>query len=319
MTEMEISGNENSDAPLKRTESQVSILGQDPEDEKERTIAKAALSIAELGALGGFFCLVSRSNYLVALLDGPAPPSSDDDTPRNGHADLEGMSNPEESGARIPLRSINAVAAHVPFIEDARTKVTSEMENMVLTGLTTLVSSCVFLPIECSLTVTRINHYLHHPFKRRLISEFSRNWSNLSFLTYLKLWRIASGARLISPKYPEMRRPKVGLFLSVYSALLRHISLLTCSWTDPAPNSPQSPTSYKSRVRTEPTTYTAPQWTAALWARLENMVEEMADCCVKVCLYFLEAGRATVAGNHSERPIVSGYLPECLVLWRSLY
>jgi len=55
---------------------------------------------------------------------------------------------------------------------------------------------------------------------------------------------------------------------------------------DPAPNSPSSPTSYKSRVRTEPTSFTAPQWTAALWNRLENMVEEMADCCVKV--YTLE-------------------------------
>lgn len=47
----------------------------------------------------------------------------------------------------IPLRSINAVAGHIEFIEDARAKVTSEMENMVLTGLTTLV--CFFFYI-CS-------------------------------------------------------------------------------------------------------------------------------------------------------------------------
>ena len=39
----------------------------------------------------------------------------------------------------IPLRSINVVTRHVPFIEDARTKVTTEMESMVLNGLTTLV------------------------------------------------------------------------------------------------------------------------------------------------------------------------------------
>ena len=31
---------------------------------------------------------------------------------------------------------------------------------------------------------------------------------------------------------------------------------------------------------------TAPQWQAALWSSLENLVEEMADCCIKV--YTLE-------------------------------
>ncbi|OAX39111.1 hypothetical protein K503DRAFT_690302 [Rhizopogon vinicolor AM-OR11-026] len=43
---------------------------------------------------------------------------------------------------------------------------------------------------------------------------------------------------------------------------------------------------YKSRVRTEPTNITAPQWTAALWARIETLIEEMATCCIKV--YTLE-------------------------------
>ena len=43
---------------------------------------------------------------------------------------------------------------------------------------------------------------------------------------------------------------------------------------------------YKSRVRTEPTNVTAPQWTAALWGSLESLIEEMADCCIKV--YTLE-------------------------------
>lgn len=39
---------------------------------------------------------------------------------------------------------------------------------------------------------------------------------------------------------------------------------------------------YKSRVRTEPTNITAPQFAAALWTRLESLVEEMAGCCIKV-------------------------------------
>jgi hypothetical protein len=39
---------------------------------------------------------------------------------------------------------------------------------------------------------------------------------------------------------------------------------------------------YKSRVRTEPTNITAPQFAAALWTRVESLVEEMAGCCIKV-------------------------------------
>lgn len=40
---------------------------------------------------------------------------------------------------------------------------------------------------------------------------------------------------------------------------------------------------YKSRVRTEPTNVTAPQYTAVLWSSLEGLIEEMTSCCVKVC------------------------------------
>ena len=39
---------------------------------------------------------------------------------------------------------------------------------------------------------------------------------------------------------------------------------------------------YKSRLRTEPTNVTAPQWISALWSSLESMIEEIADCCIKV-------------------------------------
>lgn len=43
----------------------------------------------------------------------------------------------------ISLRSINAVAVHIPSIESARSKVTTEMESMVLEGLAQ-VASCFF-------------------------------------------------------------------------------------------------------------------------------------------------------------------------------
>ena len=47
-----------------------------------------------------------------------------------------------------------------------------------------------------------------------------------------------------------------------------------------------SPQMYRSRIRTEPTNVTAPQFAAALWTRLEAMFQEMADCCIKVRVPF---------------------------------
>lgn len=127
MADMISSGNGKGDSSVGSSVngfSRESSQGVDHEDEKERTIAKAALSIAEL----------------VALLDGPV------DFPASGYLD-EKHGPPEsqeqeeylDTDITIPLRSINVVAARVPFIEDARTKVTTEMESMVLTGLNTLV------------------------------------------------------------------------------------------------------------------------------------------------------------------------------------
>ena len=49
MTEMQVSSDTPETLPKKSLDSQLNVLAQDSEDEKERTIAKATLSIAELG------------------------------------------------------------------------------------------------------------------------------------------------------------------------------------------------------------------------------------------------------------------------------
>lgn len=74
----------------------------------------------------------------MALLDGPGSDTSD---PAVIPIDAHEKPGDDPNATYIPLRSVNAVAAHVTFIEDAREKVTGEMHAMVLTGLTTLVSS----------------------------------------------------------------------------------------------------------------------------------------------------------------------------------
>jgi hypothetical protein len=47
---------------------------------------------------------------------------------------------------------------------------------------------------------------------------------------------------------------------------------------------------YKSRVRTEPTTFTAPQFTALIWGNLESLIDEMTVCCIKVQHHYLPRG-----------------------------
>ncbi|KAJ3915686.1 Golgi transport complex subunit 5-domain-containing protein [Lentinula edodes] len=91
------------------------ILG-DTGDDRDRTIAKAALSIAEL----------------VTLIDGPG-------TAGSGIA--AGLIVEAGNKGSFNLRSINAIASRIPFIEDAKITVTNEMENMVITGLSTLNQS----------------------------------------------------------------------------------------------------------------------------------------------------------------------------------
>lgn len=73
------------------------------------------------------------------------------------------------------------------------------------------------------------------------------------------------------------------------SSVLRRRSQLADGRTAEPPTTSQS-LLYKSRLRTEPTNITAPQWNAALWSRLEVMIEEMAGCCIKVRLILNATG-----------------------------
>ena len=123
------------------------------EDDKERAIAKAALTIAELSqypfappsfCLVFFFSgytihvvrggdeLIGTTNFTATLLNA----SAKSDAP--GAVD-EGSKEEQNAGDHIPLSSIKAVAAHLPFVDAAHARVTSDMEAMVITGLGTLV------------------------------------------------------------------------------------------------------------------------------------------------------------------------------------
>ena len=88
-------------------------------------------------------CLEPLLRVLVALLEEPSTP--DDDTVGIDKSD-------DATDSEIGLRSIRAVTSYIPSIETARSKITSEMETMVLTGLATLVrlivDSCTVLHLN---------------------------------------------------------------------------------------------------------------------------------------------------------------------------
>ncbi|KAF5389498.1 hypothetical protein D9757_004352 [Collybiopsis confluens] len=193
----------------------------DTGDEKERSIAKAALSITEL----------------VALTDGRTNLDLNIDSPSTN-----------SMKEKYSLRSIDAVASYIPFIEDARAKVTNEMENMIVTGLTTLNQSLLASSLQTAYNLGVLSHQV-----QSLMADLVQDVEDRIKRAF-DLSRISKDANKDGNASPN---PGMS-------------------------NAHQ----YRSRVRTEPTNVTAPQWATALWSRLEKMTEEMADCCIKV--YTLE-------------------------------
>ncbi|CEL58692.1 Conserved oligomeric Golgi complex subunit 5 OS=Homo sapiens GN=COG5 PE=1 SV=3 [Rhizoctonia solani AG-1 IB] len=189
--------------------------GTEDGNAKERAVARAALSVAELSS----------------LLETPTPPH----VPINGSAEKT-----ESEQAFIPLDKINVVARLVPTLDASRKRINEEMESMIMEGLASLNQSVLAAALQTA-------------FNLRIMPGIVQ--SLLVDLTEAVDARIKSAFDV--------------------SRIAKEIS-----GNDPPPQ----PTGlmYRSRVRTAPTNLTAPQWTNALWARLEQMIEEMAGCCIKV-------------------------------------
>ncbi|KAI0071918.1 hypothetical protein K474DRAFT_1651800 [Panus rudis PR-1116 ss-1] len=201
----------------------VSSQAVDLESERERAIAKAALTLSELSA----------------LLD----PASEDTSPTQSSAIVEAES--PSLLPQVPLSSVNAVSAYLPYVDAARSRVMGDMEAMVITGLTNLNQSLLASSLQTAHNLRVLPNLVNN-----LISDLSEAVEGRIRYAF-DLSRIAK------------------------EVLAK----------DPASAS-QGTTLYKSRLRTEPTNVTAPQWTSALWSSLGSLVEEMADCCIKV--YTLE-------------------------------
>ncbi|KAH9023597.1 Golgi transport complex subunit 5-domain-containing protein [Lactarius deliciosus] len=120
--------------------------GLDYEGERERSLAQAAVTIAELGDL------LEISPDEPTAISEEAPP----------------VSTGPSSSRHIPLRSINAVAVYIPFIDSARSEVTADMESMVLEGL-----SQVNQPLLATSLQTAHNLRLLPDLVQNLVSDLS--------------------------------------------------------------------------------------------------------------------------------------------------
>ncbi|KAF9814575.1 hypothetical protein IEO21_05033 [Rhodonia placenta] len=171
----------------------------DIEDEKERTIAKAALTVAELS-------------------------------------------------------EISLVAAHLPYVDSARARITSDMEAMIMTGLGDLNQSLLASSLQTAHNL-RVLPALVQDLVTDLAEAVDGRIRYAFDLSRISKEVLAKGTLLRISDITEGNAASHGLM-------------------------------YKSRVRTEPTNVTAPQYTAVLWSSLEGLIEEMTSCCVKV--YALE-------------------------------
>lgn len=84
----------------------------------------------------------------------------------------------------IPLRSVDAAAAYIPFIADARKKLKEGMEAMVLQGCTSLARDvmCSFRKFPDVLIVSRTNRCLHPHYRLHIICAVYRRWWKASYV-----------------------------------------------------------------------------------------------------------------------------------------
>jgi hypothetical protein len=109
-------------------------------------------------------------------------------------------------GRHVPLRSINAVAAHIPFIEAARSKVTAEMESMVLEGLAQVASHLPPALTTSVLLITlshRTSHYLRLHFRPRTTFGCCPILYRISFQTCRLQWKHGSNPLSICLRSPR--------------------------------------------------------------------------------------------------------------------
>ncbi|OCF41801.1 hypothetical protein I317_04407 [Kwoniella heveanensis CBS 569] len=183
------------------------------EGERERELAKAALSVAELDAL-----LKSSSN-------------EDEDS---------------SSFEQISLLELDFVRAYAPVLDTARDTIIQEMESMVVNGLADLNQSLLSSSLQTA-------HNL------RLLPDLVSNLiADLNDAVALRVTKAFDSAA-------------IGKEVAAKEGPASHSAIKFPS---------------RGRNANEPTSSNTQLWVNTLWSRLERVIEDVANCCIKV--YTLE-------------------------------
>lgn len=172
------------------------------------------------------------------------------------------------------IRSIAAIEHHIPAVQANRARVLNEMEVMIRRGLQEL--------------------------DQPLLASSLQTAYNLSVLPDV----VASLVQDLIDAIESRIRNAFDVNALARDAMTRA--------GEPVQqlNNPASSVFYKSRARTEPTSSNLVHFQAALWSRLEGLIEDMAGCCIKV--YVLE--RVLVLKRDSARQ--RSFLDEALTVRR---
>ncbi|WWC66324.1 uncharacterized protein I206_100225 [Kwoniella pini CBS 10737] len=182
------------------------------EGERERELAKAALSVAELDALLN--------------------------PPRNEEED-------EQIDSQIPLQELEFVQSYIPVVDKARDTIIQEMESMVVSGLADLNQS--------------------------LLSSSLQTAHNLRLLPDLVSNLIADLNDAVSLRVTKaFDSTAIGKEVAAKEGANSHSAIKFS----------------RGRPATEPSSSNTQIWVNTLWSRLEKVIEDVANCCVKV--YTLE-------------------------------
>ncbi|WVR05941.1 hypothetical protein IAU60_002967 [Kwoniella sp. DSM 27419] len=182
------------------------------EGERERELAKAALSVAELDAL-------------------LQPPEREEET--------------SVSIEQIPLLELEFVRAYAPVVDKARDTIIQEMESMVVAGLADLNQSLLSSSLQTAHNLRLLPD---------LVSNLIADLNDAVTLRVNKAFDSAAIGKEVAAKEGP----------SAHSAI-----------------------KFPSRGKVnEPTTANTQIWVNVLWSRLEKVIEDVANCCIKV--YTLE-------------------------------
>lgn len=183
--------------------------------------------------------------------------------------------NEDDSEAMLPIGELSAVAQHVPTVEASRQRVVEEMESMVARGLDELVR----IPASPH-ALTAHHSSTGQPTTRLVAPDGAQSVGP-------PVARSESAARLDGSCLEESQillRYRVAVKRDGSCRFVCLQTIITSVLKRSVDGSPSTSSAfvYKSRARNEPTTVTLPQWTGAMWIRIEELLSMLGACCIKV-------------------------------------